>query len=119
LLLTRLLDSTDAWGGSGAEISRYAPSGFRIFAAPLTAAPDATTPPDTAVWPLSTTLAQFGSAAQPDRGIAGLRQGAVVGADAATLGPVFAKATQDTAFTSGGTSWTLYVRPLLPDELPA
>ena len=53
----------------------------------------------------------------PDRGIAGLRMGVVAGADAAKVGPLLAAATQLTAFTSAGESYTLFVRPLLPDEL--
>ena len=62
-------------------------------------------------------LAAFGSPAVPDRGIPGLRMGVVAGADAVTLGAALAQATQLTAFTSGGRAYTLYARPLLPDEL--
>ena len=32
-------------------------------------------------------------------------------------GPILERASQATAFTSDGGTWTLYVRPLLPDEL--
>ena len=39
------------------------------------------------------------------------------GSDAAKLAPVLAAANQLTAFTSGGASFTLYVSPLLPDEV--
>ena len=41
------------------------------------------------------------------------------GADAVTLGPVLAAANALTAFSSGGNLYTLFVRPLLPDEVPA
>jgi hypothetical protein len=53
----------------------------------------------------------------PDRGIAGLRQGVILGTDAALLGPALQAATADTQFASGGKNYTLHVRPLLPDEL--
>jgi hypothetical protein len=49
----------------------------------------------------------------------GARFGDVVGADAATLGPLLVSATQITPFTSGGKQWTIVVRPLLPDEVVA
>jgi len=52
-----------------------------------------------------------------DRGIAGLRQGTLLGADAAVVGPILQRATTLTAFTSGGSAFTLSVRPLLPDEI--
>ena len=48
-----------------------------------------------------------------------IRQGAVFGADAATLGPVLATANVLTGFSFGGNLYTLFVRPLLPDEVPA
>ena len=75
------------------------------------------TPGQPAAWPLTTPLASFGRLVQPDRGITGLRVGVVTEADAAKLAPVLAAANQLTAFTSGGASFTLYVSPLLPDEL--
>jgi hypothetical protein len=116
-LLARLSDPGQPWGGSAAPSTRYVPSGFRVFAAPGAPATDPATARPPVDWPLATPLDQFGSTAQPDRGIAGLRQGAVIGADAAALAPVVAAATDSTAFRSGGAPWTLYVRPLLPDEL--
>jgi hypothetical protein len=116
-LLARLSDPGQTWGAGAAPSTRYVPSGFRVFAAPGAPTTDPATARPPVDWPLATPLDQFGSPAQPDRGIAGLRQGAVVGADAAVLGPVLAAATEATAFRSGGAPWTLYVRPLLPDEL--
>jgi hypothetical protein len=115
-LLDRLLDPDQTWGASNVARSTYAPTGYRIFVAPGAPPADASTPQTPVAWPLSSGLAEFGTPAVPDRGVAGLRQGAVLGADAATLGPILAKANQATAFTSGGKEWTLYVRPLLPDE---
>jgi hypothetical protein len=114
-LLNRLLDPSETWGAGSAAATPYQPTGYRVFAAPGAPQGDPSRTP--VAWPLATPLASFGVPAVPDRGVAGLRQGAVVGADAATLAPVLGAATIDTGFTSGGQTWTLYVRPLLPDEL--
>ncbi len=116
-LLGRLLDPAETWGSGSATQTTYQPAGYRVFAAPVAPQGDPSTAQKPVAWPLATPLASFGTPASPDRGVAGLRQGAVVGDDAATLGPVLATATVETGFTSGGQTWTLYVRPLLPDEL--
>ena len=117
-LLARLTDPTDTWGGPVSDATQYVPTAYRIFVAPgAPAATDPATAQHPVAWPLTTPLASFGKPAQPDRGIAGLRVGVVTGAEAATLTPVLAAANQLTAFTSGGASFTLYVSPLLPDEL--
>ena len=117
-LLAKLSDPGQAWGGTAGTQTLLQPAGYRVFVAPGAppADPSVGAPPPVA-WPLGVSLDAFGAPAVPDRGIAGLRMGVVVGADAAALGPVLAKATQLTAFTSGGRAYTLYVRPLLPDEL--
>lgn len=115
-LLDRLLDPTDTWGGPPTQESLYVPTGYLVFVAPSGPPSDPQVSQSPAAWPLSTPLGGFGSPATPDRGIAGLRQGAVVGQDAVTLGPVLTRATALTAFTSAGAAYTLYVRPLLPDE---
>ncbi|HEY2916168.1 MAG TPA: hypothetical protein VGI98_03030 [Candidatus Limnocylindrales bacterium] len=118
-LLARLQDASETWGAAAAPASVLVPAGYRLFVAPGAPASDGTLSPQPAVaWPLATALDQFGSPANPDRGIAGLRQGAVFGADAATLGPLLAAANSQTAFMSGGMLYTFYVRPLLPDEVP-
>ena len=116
-LLSRLTDPAETWGAATTPSTRLVPSGFRVFAAPGAPASDPATARPPVDWPLATPLDQFGAPAQPDRGVAGLRAGAVLGPDAATLAPVLAAATDATAFRSGGALWTLYVRPLLPDEL--
>jgi hypothetical protein len=116
-LLTKLQDPTVAWGGGAVQPTPYAPAGYLVFVIPGAPQNDPATTQVPVAWPLSTTLDAFGSPAANDRGVAGLRQGAVLGADAATLGPILSKATVETAFTSGGSSFTLSVRPLLPDEL--
>jgi hypothetical protein len=115
-LLDRLLDATDTWGAPPAQETAYVPAGYRIFVAPAAAATDGASPTAVA-WPLATPLDAFGTAALPDRGIAGLRQGVALADDAAKLTPLFKVATSATPFTSGGKSYTLFVRPLLPDEL--
>ncbi|MEA2549332.1 MAG: hypothetical protein QOE42_1930, partial [Chloroflexota bacterium] len=116
-LLSRLTDPSVAWGAGAVPSARYAPQGYRIYVSPGAPSSSPATAQKPIAWPLATPLASFGTPAVPDRGIAGLRQGVALGADAATLGPILDKATVETAFTSGGTSWTLAVRPLLPDEL--
>jgi hypothetical protein len=116
-LLSRLTDPSVAWGAGAVPSARYAPQGYRIYVSPGAPSSSPATAQKPIAWPLATPLASFGTPAVPDRGIAGLRQGVALGADAATLGPILDKATVETAFTSGGTSWTLAVRPLLPNEL--
>ena len=116
-LLGQLTDPSVAWGSGAIPVVRYAPEGYRVFVSPGAPSSDPATAQVPVAWPLATPLATFGTPAVPDRGIAGLRQGVALGPDAATLGPILARATVETAFTSGGTSWTLAVRPLLPDEL--
>jgi len=118
-LLNRLTDPSEAWGAANPVTSTLAPTAYRIFVAPGAPVGDLPTSQPAVAWPLATPLDQFGSAAVPDRGITGLRQGAVFGADATTLGPVLAAANSLTAFSSGGNLYTLFVRPLLPDEVPA
>ena len=116
-LLARLVDPTDSWGGAATTATIYEPQGYRIFVIPGAPQSDPATAREPIAWPLATPLDAFGTPSVPDLGIAGLRQGVVLGADAATVGPLVARASSETAWTSGGKSWTLSVRPLLPDEL--
>ena len=116
-MLDRLLDLGETWGAPAATDSRYVPVGYRVYVAAGAPQADPQASQSPVAWPLSTPLAEFGTPAVPDRGITGLRQGAVLGTDAAALGPVLERASMLTAFTSGGSSYTLYVRPLLPDEV--
>jgi hypothetical protein len=115
-LLDRLTDPTTSWGGSAGTQTTYTPTGYRIFVAPGGPQADPSVSQSPVQWPLSTPLSAFGTPAVPDRGIAGLRTGVVLGADAATLAPVLARASALTPWASGGSSYTLYIRPLLPDE---
>jgi hypothetical protein len=117
-LLARLEDPAETWGAASVHDSMLVPQGYLVFVAPGAPIGDSSVAQAAVAWPLSTALVSFGSPATPDRGISGLRQGAVLGADVATLGPVLAKATVLTPFASGGSSFTLFVRPLLPDEVP-
>jgi hypothetical protein len=48
-----------------------------------------------------------------------MRVGVVAGADAVALAPILARANALTPFTSGGRTFSLLVRPLLPEEAPA
>jgi hypothetical protein len=115
-LLARLIDPAETWGAGAATSSTFTPIGYRVYVAPADAAA-ASGGPSAIAWPLATPLAAFGTPAIPDRGITGLRQGVVLGPDAASLAAVLRLATTLTPFTSGGRSYTLYVRPLLPDEI--
>lgn len=116
-LLGRLLDPAETWGGPAAAATTYAPTAYRVYVAPGGPPADPSASQSPVAWPLATPLDAFGTPAVPDRGIAGLRQGVVLGSDAALLAPVVRIATTLTPFTSGGRSYTLAVRPLLPDEL--
>lgn len=116
-LIDRLTSTDETWGAATpAKESRYVPTGYRIWASPGAPQADPALARQPVAWPLSTPLASFGQPASPDFGIAGLRVGTVTGADATTIAPVLDKATSITPFASGGSSWTLRVRPLLPGE---
>jgi hypothetical protein len=115
-LLDRLDDPTDTWGGTAGPQTRYDPAGYRIFVAPGGPAADPQASQSPMAWPLATPLADWGTPAVPDRGIPGLRSGVALGEDATTLAPFLAAANVLTPVTSGGQAYTLFVRPLLPDE---
>ena len=115
-LLTQLQDPTVTWGGASAPATAFAPTAYRIYTAPGAPA-DAANGGAPVAWPLATALADFGAPAAASFGVAGLRTGIVSGADAATLATALAAASPSTAITSGGSSFTIWVRPLLPDEL--
>jgi hypothetical protein len=114
-LLDRLTDPTQTWGAPAAPETPFIPAGYRVFVSPGAPPSDQTSAP--VQWPLAIPLETFGTPAVPDRGVTGLRQGVVLGADAATLRPILEAARSSTPFVSGGKSYTLHVRALLPDEL--
>jgi hypothetical protein len=65
-------------------------------------------------WPLKETLATFGDPLSAD--ITDTRCGTIDGPDAAALAPLFEAANTETHFSSGGKTYVLRVRQLLPDE---
>jgi hypothetical protein len=116
-LLSRLSDPAETWGSASMTSGTLVPTAYRVFVAPGAPAGDLTEP--ALDWPLATPLADFGVPAVPDRGIAGLRQGALLGDDAVAATAIFSGATAISPFRSEGSLFTLYVRPLLPDEVPS
>jgi hypothetical protein len=115
-LLARLLDSTDGWGSPSPPSMTYTPTAIRIFGAPGGPTPDPQVSQSPLAWPLPTPLDQFGTPAAFDRGITGLRSGVVVGPDLPIIVPFLQKANVLTPVSSSGKAWTIWVRPLLPDE---
>ena len=93
----------------------YAYSALRILVAPgapPSGDPAVARPP--LAWPLSSPLASFGA---PGTGpTASLRCGVVRGADLDALRPLLATATQITGWRSGGSTYTLTLLPMLPDD---
>ncbi len=114
-LLARLTDPTATWGSASAPPAPYVPAGYRIYDARV--APGTEDGGPSITWPLSTDLADFGTPAVPDLGVPGLRSGIVTGDAAATLAPLLAAASATTAVVSSGQAYSLWVRPLFPDEL--
>jgi hypothetical protein len=111
-LLARLTDPGTAWGGSAGTPAPYAPAAYRLYVAP--AAADATG--TRIAWPLATPIAAFGRPAVPDYGVSNLRTGVVTGDAAEALGKAVGSAPPDTLLTSDGV-WSVWARPLFPDEL--
>lgn len=66
-------------------------------------------------WPLATPLGEFGVGVQAGSAAAA-RCGVVSGTDLQVLWPLFEQASQITGFSSGGTTWRLTLRLLLPGE---
>ena len=87
----------------------YAPTAVRVLVAPATGGAPAN---GTVEWPLAD-LATIGKAVE---GADGLRCAVVDGADWTTLQPVAAAANQATQWSSGGATYTVRFRPLLPAE---
>ncbi len=101
--------------GASAE-APYDFDAIRIYAQQATpAAQDPEPSPTIADWPLATPLAAFG---EPFRATTepAMRCGVVEGDDLATIRPALESANQLTYWRSGGETWSLILRPLLPDE---
>jgi hypothetical protein len=92
------------------EDAVYAPTAVGVLIAPAGGAPAAGGTP--VEWPLDD-LATIG---EPVQGAADLRCVVVEGEDLTTLEPLASGANQETTWTSGGASYTLRFRPLLPGE---
>jgi len=98
------------------DLGAYSADRLRLIVSPMPVtnpSPSQITDPAIA-WPLATPLASFGA------GMAGTsngrRCGTVEGTDLALLNHLIDKATEISPWTSGGTSWSMTIRPLLPDE---
>ena len=104
-----------AWLGSAIvePESPYRFEALRIFATP--AQPDAQggVAPGFADWPLATPVAAFGA---PLANVPETRCGVISDGDLDTLRPALDKANQATFWRSGGATFQLTLRPLLPDE---
>jgi len=100
-----------------AAVGAYRATAIRLIVAQAPVAPPSPSalvePP--IAWPLSTPLASFGAELTPASG-SGTRCGVVSGADLALVGPLLDRSNTLTPWTSGGRSWSIVVRPLLPDE---
>jgi hypothetical protein len=117
-LMNRLYDSVDPFGPTSAPPTHYTPEAYRVFVAPGAPAGDPSLPQQAAAWPLATPLAEFGTP-MSEPVFDGLRSGTVTGADAETLTGFVAQLNSLTPVVSDGEPFTLYVLPLLPDEIPA
>ncbi|MBM4408651.1 MAG: hypothetical protein FJ038_08675 [Chloroflexi bacterium] len=94
----------------------YTPHAVRVFVSDEPPFVDENNPEqDPIAWPLKAPLAKFGSM-QGEPGGFQVQCGVVEGADLDTLLPLIAKANTLTPWTSEGKSYSIYVRPLLPDE---
>lgn len=111
-LLNRLLDPSETWGATSVDSVPFTPTAYKIHAAPTTGGEG------TAVdWPLTASLADFGTPATPNFGVMGLRTGAVTGSDASKVADAFASAAPDALARSDGETYQVWIRPLLPPEL--
>jgi hypothetical protein len=114
--------TAEGLGSDPATIGPWSPwesTALRLLVVPHAAAGGDPTPVD---WPLATDLGAFGDAvptgAAPLNGGGGegARCGVIRGTDLATLLPALATADPSTIWTSAGATYTVVVRPLLPDE---
>lgn len=110
--------ASDVRGFLGATVvtepeAQYQPTTMRIYA--TAAQPDQSggVQPNVKDWPLSTPLSTFGA---PTGTFEGIRCGTVSGDDLRTLMPQLQTANQQTFWRSGGATYQLILRPLLPDE---
>ncbi|MFM7718760.1 MAG: hypothetical protein ACKO8G_04600 [Actinomycetota bacterium] len=114
--LSAFVNSLPTFSGLDAEVDvvgsmgPYAFSSLALIVGPAQLMADL--PQGEVAWPLATPLAGFG---EPYEGL-DLRCGVVTGADVEVLLPMLEQANELTPWTSGGASWSVLPRPLLPDE---
>jgi hypothetical protein len=108
-VVTMLTDPASALAANiVGEDAVYVPTSVRVLASPATASGTASA----VDWPLAD-LATIGTAVE---GAGGLRCAVVEGQDWTTLQPVAAAADQATQWSSGGATYSVRFRPLLPAE---
>ena len=113
-LLTRLTDPAETWGAATAATAvSFTPDAYLVYVAPAGAGAAV----DAAAWPLAIAPDAFGAPAVADRGVTGLRSGLVTGAAARTLAAGLANVPAGGPVGSGGAAWSIWVRPVFPDEL--
>ena len=105
-------DPNDTWGQKNVTTTAFTPTAYKVYTAAGQGSGSSTVE-----WPLSTSLADFGTPATPDFGITGLRTGAVTADDATKVAAALGNAAPDTLVTSDGTAYQVWIRPLLPPEL--
>jgi hypothetical protein len=93
--------------------SSFRPSELRVYVQPYSGPPDPMLRQRSVDWPLSEPLASFGSS---QTAFAPMRCGVVGGTDLSLLLPKAKRANELTPWRSGGRSYSLIFRPLLPDE---
>jgi hypothetical protein len=107
-------------GSVGTE-EAYRPDELRVYVAerdaPPADEPPADAPPEEPAqpsmeWPLPAPLSEFGQPADP----AGYRCGSITGSELETVLSAAGKANQSTPWTSGGKTYAVIFRPLLPEE---
>lgn len=111
---------SDLGGWLGADVvsadTPFAFDAIRIYAQEATPeSPDQGIEPTIVDWPLSTPLSTFGEPFREGMDPP-MRCGVVTGDDLATLRPALESANQLTFWKSGGATYRLILRPLLPDE---
>jgi hypothetical protein len=95
----------------GLQWSAYQFTSLAAFSTPAAAGGATDVQPNKLDWPLAD-LSTAGEAVQPE----GFRKVVVTGADLEKLRPLFGQATEITVWNSGGKSYNVFFRPLLPDE---
>jgi len=96
--------------GSLGEEKPYEFDALRIVAREGAVNPEDSAKPSEKGWPLSTPLAEFGTATRD------ARCGVVTGADLDSVLPLARTSSQNTLWHSGGKTYVLQFRPQLPDE---